>query len=417
MSPPNSPNWLSCNCDPYGIPKFPVALQDACVIVEPLEESRTMNLGLGRKAFMMNPRYRVHLRLDNDALVRQWKDFHENTIHDGGGMFFMKLNRFGVVQYVLVRLTKFSPDFTKKDGVWSTILDLEETFPPHDQRYHPNGEWAWDTSGVGGGGDPEPIYMPNCTYFIFSTDDDPSVAGNQDMNTCLGPIPRGPDFFRDGHEIAFYKFDGDNNDSGPNNHQPGNADNTWIEGYIGQAARFDPDGGVGITYPNFPLDYNNFTLSFWIAPDGTDNATIFKSGDGADTFVEIRYYASNQSLEVGGSAFIDPNTGIELPAKSGAGEINDPVNKHQYVVVSDWHMWTHIAIIFQPNHDVYIFSGGQRLYPYDPDAAIGHIYNHYTDSTQFTLGESPYGGRLEHMRLYDRVLTDAEIKQLAEEVA
>jgi len=395
------------SCVLYGIeniPKIPPSLNDECFLVLPLKTKNTVFKGLGVKAFTTPLNFEVSILLRNDGMMHEWRRFYEK-INFGGDAFFLKINYLGKLRYLLVKLTKLSPDFKRTVDGWQGTLNLQEVNPPNGAVYDDNGDWVTDDNG-------DVLELENCVWGPYST----GVQSGTDEETydtysCLNSykaagsnpeecdIPQTSvvDVFGDGSCLALYRFDGNTEDAG-GNYNANSADNTYNIGYIKESAKFKGNNN-GIVISTLPIDYNNFTISFWFTPDKSQTSFVYESEDGQDTNVIIEYDETNHSIRVKGVS-------LNTDAYSGNGTLTS-VDATKGIFTPPWQF---ISIVFKTDHTVLIYIDGQLT-----TEDVGHI-NPQAD-TSIILGRNGFAGRLDQLRFFSRALAGYEIQKLYGEKA
>jgi len=239
------------------------------------------------------------------------------------------------------------------------------------------------------------------------------------------PVPIVPVNPGDANMIARYKMENNVKDS-TNNHIDGTiiGDPQFVSHpytAYGKALAFDANEDCVDLGPAELFDFNDssFTIAFWanIEDWGSEwgSVMVAKRGEGSEGF-QIRraggYVAGMQGKTGEGLAFT--TRGISLEGQSS--------NWSQDMIVDPPAIgrWTHIACIFDRDAGVkrvYFDSKliqesatvGDRLSPASQNASLGARAN--SDNTGF---EGLFNGSLDEVRLYNRALTAAEIKYLAD---
>jgi hypothetical protein len=170
----------------------------------------------------------------------------------------------------------------------------------------------------------------------------------------------------------------------------------WTGGRFGGALRFDGSNDYAYIDTTSNLDiYQSITIAAWINP-----ASVTKKQD-----IICKHWQSS-------------NTGYEFGITS-AGELMFRINPTESSVAErissgaglQANVWQHVAVVYDGASIRFYRDGvlvstvaaGGRLYPATSDLFIG-IYESAT-SSQFS-------GSLDELRIYDRGLTDSEIKKL-----
>jgi len=167
-----------------------------------------------------------------------------------------------------------------------------------------------------------------------------------------------------------------------------------VPGKVGNALSFDGSDDV-VTIPDF-VPPRQGTVAFWIDPGfGTSKQRIFGAGGDYEVIVYSTGIVRNE-LFAGGSGTLQSNAGAVEPGR-----------------------WFHIAVTYAYDNagpstalEVYVNgeldivgTAGEPSIPSDTTLLLGHRAG--------AAGGEHYGGLLDDLRIYDHVLSQAEIKALA----
>ncbi|HWI54802.1 MAG TPA: stalk domain-containing protein [Desulfobacteria bacterium] len=210
----------------------------------------------------------------------------------------------------------------------------------------------------------------------------------------------------DSHLVAHYAFDGDFKDSSGNGNDGTSVGDVSFadNGVFGKSAVFN-GGWVNVeSAPALNLG-NNFTVSVWVevSPVMSDNGN--KNGPIISKLDENGNY-NNYNIYTRGTF------GVRLDGRTTAGEVNLQTGPFQ-----DWdlHNWSHIVVSCDGNA-LYLYNNGvlKSSKPLKKDQALKSSENLMRIGTGNDLNNSNlfYMGRMDDMRIYDRALTDSEIKGL-----
>jgi hypothetical protein len=162
---------------------------------------------------------------------------------------------------------------------------------------------------------------------------------------------------------------------------------TWTTGKVGGALSFDGvDDYVNVNNVN-PFQ-GNFTVALWLnfsqVNKSTDNAIV---GNGTPTF--------NQGLHLG-----------ERGGKAYFGFYNNDTAGNQSLVINRWY------------HITFIYDGAQKIYIDGSRDAIRSTSGYQSSLLNTEIGRYPWAqghlmkGLIDEVRIYNRALSDAEIKAL-----
>ena len=204
---------------------------------------------------------------------------------------------------------------------------------------------------------------------------------------------------------AYYKLDGDAADSSGNGNNGADSNVTWANGRFDQAAVFNGSSSI-ISIPNLKsvLD-NNFSVSFWWKPELMNTFQVPVGGlyneAGGAAYGWMIYQGSDNKMYLYWIISISPNT-------SNAFSNNTVLTQGS---------WYHIVATKS--------STGAALYVNKADAAsspsAGSVWNiEYNTNPDFYFGKRNISnnyanGELDQVRLYDNILTQANVDDLYNE--
>ena len=203
--------------------------------------------------------------------------------------------------------------------------------------------------------------------------------------------------------VAYYKFDGNAADSsGNSNNGIENGGVDYRPGRYGQAAFFDGiDDYIYINNSNSINLSGDFTLSAWINPDHF--GTVLAKGGTQQLYSR---YSINLNYEDNG----------RIRAWAGDGSVNNFIDSNYLSIKS---AWQHILYTYtHSNRQVKIYINGaldktdtvvDGVTKTNGDLVIGR--SDYDNPNTGIPDE--YGGLIDEVRIYDRVLSDQEIINLA----
>lgn len=196
------------------------------------------------------------------------------------------------------------------------------------------------------------------------------------------------------------EFEADVFDSSPNGYDgQASGDLQYASGVIGQAGSFD---GIDdqVLFPAFPddlLSENDFTLAYWFnVPAGSGRSVLAKRVIcGLDPFIDIR---------------MNPSASMNLEVASATGNLFISAG----ATVPGWH---HVAFT-RTGADLQAFLNGHLV---DEDSTPSSI--DFTNTAVLGLSNSPcvgsadgtqmLKGSIDDLRIYNRVLSQAEIVTLS----
>ncbi|MYF98088.1 LamG domain-containing protein [Candidatus Poribacteria bacterium] len=218
--------------------------------------------------------------------------------------------------------------------------------------------------------------------------------------------------------IVYYPFDESNGKTASDNSKNNNdgellGSAAWApnEGKIDGAARFD--GGEGSVVDDNGADYINgleaFSISVWVKSDsvGHDRGIVFAiDPTGGDNIFGLRYDAASWSTKGGTNLIKGAIT------TTGGGQAYEGKSEVQ---ITEW------------QHLVFTWKSGEKLALYinaelddDPTHNDAAVEGSISGATKFIVGKgakdnngTSWTGLIDEVRIYDRVLSDGEIAELA----
>ncbi len=208
--------------------------------------------------------------------------------------------------------------------------------------------------------------------------------------------------------VAYYPFDGHTNDKSGNGHDgiPSHSID-YVEGILQQAVRFDNVNDLIEIPENADMRISYYTISFWVKAG---------SQDGIVSIFSCRPHKSNTAS--GFEILVNTNGEISLT------QMTRPTGNwgtHTNVSVTD-NLWHHITFTFDGTI-VRVYLDGELNNEFDcrsvsHDYFPGPIY-WTTPYHDFWFGQTTSGhdyatfrGIIDEFRLYNRVLSESEIRQL-----
>lgn len=223
--------------------------------------------------------------------------------------------------------------------------------------------------------------------------------------------------------VFYYKFeDGSgtfvtNESGGVDGEIMGNADDNWVDGYLGGGFQFD--GSTFIAVPQQGLKSGNASFAAWVKGySGGRIKTIFSAGDneggggfGPENEIHLHLEEAATDIWAGGEAsfvqytdeskdffiYSDPEKGLSDPAVP-------PVNPTTFIDTT----WRHIAVVWGGGK-VKMYVNGEVLVDEDW-SPVGASYNISTIRIGSMLnGGRAFEGVLDEVQAWDWILSDAEV--------
>jgi len=167
---------------------------------------------------------------------------------------------------------------------------------------------------------------------------------------------------------------------------------SYASGMRGSAAVFD--GATGVRLPNGLISSNSYTVSLWLKPAQlTAYTPTFFGARTTDSWVSLlpmgHDFVNGATMLWSGAAWYDAGLGMNIPVNA----------------------WSHLAFTVN-NGAVNVYVNGVKRF-----AGTG-FPNVFTGTTAvFALGvnywDTPYKGAMDELRIYNTVLTDAQVAGLA----
>lgn len=249
---------------------------------------------------------------------------------------------------------------------------------------------------------------PNTLYYylVHSTDAADNSATSEEKSFVTQEAEN------DDELVAFYSFEGNAEDSTDNNNDGVVTGPTSTTGIIGSAYQFNGIEGERIRVPDdTSLDFSNaFTLAGWFnfGDDIGSARLIAKEGVFGWSYRLLTLdngafgFSDGLLIQING---VDIN-GTHISASTGFfdGELQLKNYKNQ---------WVHIASTFDAS-TLDLFINGNRV-----SSAASSVVSIHDKNTGLGIGAAadgrfPFDGRIDEVKLFNYVLTDNEIEDLAE---
>jgi hypothetical protein len=208
--------------------------------------------------------------------------------------------------------------------------------------------------------------------------------------------------------IAYYPFDGNALDaSGNGNDGTEYGGLKYKQGIKGESASFDGiDDYIRVPSDSSLNPVDQLSISFWVKVDGFTNVwspIIHKGGSASAGFANREYTVWLQDT----SSFL----------LASAGDNSSQYYKYACCAISGY--WTHyVGIIDRQNHRMRVYVNG--VLKVDANDPYSSFNNNNDDlligwTEEVSSRYSPFKGRIDELRIYDRALTEDEVKELYEE--
>jgi len=218
------------------------------------------------------------------------------------------------------------------------------------------------------------------------------------------------DIFGDGSCIACYPFNGNANDLGGNYNGSWSGNEQYSSGKFGQAAKFDGTSGTGVIIPP-PTTSFNFSISFWVK---TSNAEVGDL-DATNTIIGLDKNAQYTNDFCVGLAkgklkvCVETNTDGDKVFDTG-----------KFIANNEWHL---VVVNFNVAKDgsfdvfvdgVWVYSNSVTATPSmeSYNWGIGCLAQ---DGSVYTGQNSTFHGLIDQVRIFNKPLTEDEIKALYNE--
>ncbi|MEK8020685.1 MAG: LamG-like jellyroll fold domain-containing protein, partial [Candidatus Parabeggiatoa sp.] len=208
--------------------------------------------------------------------------------------------------------------------------------------------------------------------------------------------------------VAYYTFDGNANDaSGNGNHGTEQGGFSYVTGKIGQAAQFDGiDDYVDIPKKN-TLNPAQITISTWIKISDVSQVTA------PHNHHTVFYMPRQYLLAIFGSSY--PNNiwsnGIQ------ANELSFAFNPHWYWYSTEYfpeqNQFEHVVLTFDEKMVGTLYINGQYVYEVGYSSPISSNADCLMIGARTcSVAQAFFNGLIDDFRIYNRVISESEIKQL-----
>lgn len=213
--------------------------------------------------------------------------------------------------------------------------------------------------------------------------------------------------------VAFYPLDGNAEDKSGNNLN-GSADaityTTGVDGKTNGCAVFDGKGSIEVqSNPLLNID-TTFTISLWVNPERYGNQLYTES---SAILCKYPRYPYSSSTDTSGAYFIrlpvDSTIDFTLGVSSSYVQYRTKLPKYMQLQT-----WTHLCIVRNSLGTLKIYMNGvlSSLYAssYVPRKTTSHLAIGRWSSVNST--NSNFYGNIDNIRIYNRALTEDEVKNL-----
>lgn len=204
--------------------------------------------------------------------------------------------------------------------------------------------------------------------------------------------------------VAWYKLDGNLNDSSGQGNVATSSNLTWVDGKIGQGGKLS--SGL-LTVPSTPLE--SFTIAFWVKHNDYTYPKVFapvKKSAGATYMSGVVGWDFNHGYNANG-VDITINDGTTLVRRTLTHD--NGFRPHQLL-----NQWVHITYVVDrvKNRVIVYINGKEQSDTLDISSVKGSISN----NAPLTVG-GMYGwwldGAIDDVRIYNNVISNVEIAELA----
>jgi hypothetical protein len=269
-----------------------------------------------------------------------------------------------------------------------------------------NGGNALPNTGSGGAGAYAPGYSGGAggsgiIIIKFKSLAGPILEGIAHKRLNFSYTPNYPFIQADNTNLkAWYKFDGNYNDSSPSGFNLTNSGAVIVDGLIAQS--LSTDGTDFLETSGINLNGKTYSISFWLklntAPSGTDIFIFSQSSSHSPGLTVVFAYAGSLNVfrfsHYGSGNDMD-TTGYNIPNMIGTS-------------------WHHYVITYNnTNIGAEIWIDGIKL-----NTTVSTLTNRFTGGGNFMIAKwqsnptNSVNGLMEDFRYYDKILTSTEISQL-----
>ena len=198
--------------------------------------------------------------------------------------------------------------------------------------------------------------------------------------------------------VAYYDFDSKNilYDNSTNRNPLINIGTSYATGKIGGARYLDGTGNMRAKSIEAQKINGAITISAWIFPNEVNGyRTIVWKGDNNNA----NYYFSQRYDDLA----------FGFVKKGGIFEAKNP--EQSYLTENEWHQVT--VTLDEPSGEVKFYHNGEEIYSGKMDEKMpGNIGGEFSLGKRNGFNDQYFKGRLDEFRLYNRVLSASEIREL-----
>ncbi|MEK8017186.1 MAG: LamG-like jellyroll fold domain-containing protein, partial [Candidatus Parabeggiatoa sp.] len=207
--------------------------------------------------------------------------------------------------------------------------------------------------------------------------------------------------------VACYPFDGDANDGSVNKDNGIEIGHmSYVDGVIGQAAKFDGTGYIKLPQERFLDTACNATITAWIKNQATGDGTwheVLASGDNR---------AANDPITLQFQGSLLNNYGYRNVA---AGNIATTVTQEVVFNKNQWYLLSTVLEETDEGSRMLIYANEQLVYTQNTANKVCVGYDVAMETNIGAIhGNQRWVGLLDEVRIYNRALSESEIKQLYE---
>ena len=202
--------------------------------------------------------------------------------------------------------------------------------------------------------------------------------------------------FGDGSELALYKFEDDADDAEGNYNGAWGGTESYATGYIDKAAVFN--GSSSIIRTNLNSGSNNLTYSAWINITATPSQAYGSIVDGRKHFYTFLAIGQNRKVWLSNDQQVSGDTGDSGYATESA-------------TVLSLGVWYHIVGTLSSTSGAKIYING-NLNNTSPNRTTDAPDQDSTSCIGSRDGSKPFNGKIDQVRVFNKVLDDGEVMAL-----
>ena len=205
--------------------------------------------------------------------------------------------------------------------------------------------------------------------------------------------------------VAHYTFDGDLKDAtGSNNGQKGSGSITFVDGKIGKGAKFDGESHFEVENSDSLQFTSAFSFSVWLYREspldqGVMMPILCKGGLHDDLFESSYRFLLGDGADNAEICLID--------------EDQSRISEYSSDATVPTQNWTHLVVTYDGTRATFYKNGTKCI----TDTITAEIENIYPSDHSLYIGKDSvyevyYHGIMDDLRIYDRALSEGEVKNL-----